>query len=160
MELVDSEDIEYLAKGLSAAKSPSDMLSSWLPLAKKYKGLRAMSCLSNYDRSGVPASLRQLPLNVRNKLIPYFDHERIYFMSDEIILSTLTKNNIEIPIDYTDYFDTNFASYIGTIVRGGDLKRRFCWNLTPRGGLCLALLVWHNPPCSVRKAWRYPRRVI
>jgi len=81
-----------------------------------------MSCLSNYEISSIPASLKQLPSSVRNKLIPYFEHEKIYFMSDEIILNTLSRKNVEIPIDYTVCFDTNFASYIGTIVRGGDLK--------------------------------------
>lgn len=122
MTLIDTSELEELAYGLSKAKTPSDMLGSWLPLARKNKNLRAMSCLAEHDRPSVPPAMLQLPPGIKKFLIPYFEHERIYFLSDDIIFSMLTGKEVKIPVDYTICFDTNFASYVGTIVRGGDLK--------------------------------------
>lgn len=118
MEEFKTDYIEDLANGLSNAVSPSEMLESWLPIAKKYKNLRVMSCLSDYRRSSVPLSISQLPQNVKQHLISYLDHDKIYFMSDDIIEGMLQKKDIKIPIDYSVCFDTNFSSYIGTIIRG------------------------------------------
>ncbi|WP_374016056.1 hypothetical protein ABU162_17065 [Paenibacillus thiaminolyticus] len=109
--------IENLLYDLSVAKSPTDVVMAWSRMGTKVSNSKAIIALENYEKSFLPQIFVQTLYSEDNDFIPYLQSDHLYFIDDEILEGMFTSpKNIEIPIDYSVMFDTNYASYIHKFV--------------------------------------------
>ncbi|MFC3800960.1 hypothetical protein [Cohnella sp. GCM10012308] len=116
------EDFLYY---LSIAKSPSDIVLAWSTMGSAVRNSKAVITLENYERSTFSQNAVKTLYLDNNDFIPYFQSPYFYFVDDDILKNMFsTRNNVEIPVDYSIMFDTNYASYIHLFVNNntGDLK--------------------------------------
>lgn len=121
MSVFDQSNFKNCAVGLSSANTPDDALMAWLCLAGNHSELSAIVGLPEYDRVLQPKQkIIDSPV-YKKYLVNYFTPDNLFFISDELLINTINNKEVKIPVDYTLSFDTNLASYIKTIIQGGNL---------------------------------------
>ena len=109
--------IENLLFDLSEAKNPADILLSWRRMGTKVSTAKAIIAIDEYERSFLPPNIIKTLYSDDSDFVPYFQSSKLYFIDNEILGNMLSSyNNVEIPIDYSIMFDTNYASYIHQFV--------------------------------------------
>lgn len=108
--------MEELLYYLSIARTPFDVVNSWSNKEGNFSNPKAIVCLENYDNNFLPKEFINATFSEDNDFIPYFQSESLYFIDDEIFNTIFSKGGIDIPIDYSVMFDSNYASYIPLFV--------------------------------------------
>ncbi|RNB67311.1 hypothetical protein [Brevibacillus panacihumi] len=109
--------IENLLYDLSKAKNPTHILVSWSRMGTKVSTAKAIIAIDDYEKSFLPSNIVKTLYSDNNDFVPYFQSSKLYFIDNEILNNMLSsQNNVEIPIDYSIMFDTNYASYIHQFV--------------------------------------------
>ncbi len=124
MEAYLTQEFENMCFAISKSQNPSDLLLACLPISYSLKNHMVMCCLSDYQRQVAPKAISQLPKEVKEYIIPYFEHEKIYFINEKLIANLANHQGTQYPIDYSISFDSNFASYIGAVIRGKNLGKK------------------------------------
>lgn len=97
---------------LSIARTPFDVVNTWSNKEGNFSNPKAIVCLEHYDNNFLPKEFIKATFLENNDFIPYFQSESLYFIDDEIFNTILSSGDIDIPIDYSVMFDSNYASYI------------------------------------------------
>jgi hypothetical protein len=108
--------IERLLYLLSTANSPFDVVMAWRTVGPIGDNSRAIITLENYRNSILPDTITKVVYSEDNDFIPYLQSQNVYFINNEILKTVLSSGKIDIPVDYSVMFDTNYASYIHQFV--------------------------------------------
>lgn len=112
---------QLLVKALIAVKEPRDLIYFKSQLRNIPSNIRFIISLPIlYSVPDIPYFIVPSSTN-DSHIVPYLCNVYLYFIRNEKIL--LPWKNVE-AIDYSVTFDTNFASYITSIIRGKSLKRQ------------------------------------
>ncbi|MGG0664866.1 hypothetical protein ABE042_12215 [Viridibacillus arvi] len=114
--------MDQLLYYLSKAKNPLDVLEAWNFKDSTFNNTSAIVCLENYKNNFFSEEFIKTVYFEDNDFISYFQSEKLYFINDEIIKSIFFTGNVDIPIDYSIMFDSNYASYISFFVNN-DMSR-------------------------------------
>ncbi|MGM7703472.1 hypothetical protein ACSVDE_17200 [Pseudalkalibacillus sp. Hm43] len=103
---------------LSKAKTPLEILTAWKLFGDQSDEYCAVMALNEFETDVFPPNLVK-QVTEDNDLLNYFESQNLYFTDDEIFKSMFSNNTgiVNIEIDYSIMFDTNYASYIDKFVQ-------------------------------------------
>jgi len=110
------QEIEEFGKWVSLARKPSELMRASRVLGSDTYGVRAMVSFRLYDPD---CGFSVFPTNkfvVSNYIVPYFAEGYVYLIQHDMILRPSQM------IDHTVTLDSNFATYVDSIVRAKSLK--------------------------------------
>lgn len=110
---MQTEELLYF---LSKANSPYEVGMAWSMMGPIEDKSRAIITLEHYSNSFLPDTFIKVLYSEDNDFISYLQSENIFFIDNEILKKMITLDKVDIPIDYSVMFDTNYASYIHQFV--------------------------------------------
>lgn len=112
-----------MASLLSEAKNQIDVAMAWRHCLKgNNPELCAIISLPVYNKELLQQKRIRTNSAYNKYLVPYFSSEKLFFIDDEIVNTILEHGEAKILVDHTISFDTNFAGYINSVVRGEKIK--------------------------------------
>lgn len=108
------------AYDLSMANNPEDVLLGWKKIINNFKGYKAIVVLDEYKELLLSKDIIKIIQDKESGFTPYFDSHKLYFVDNDSMGKMIQNYTVNIGIDYSIMFDTNFASYIDNFVRTGN----------------------------------------
>lgn len=115
-----NKNIRTFAYDLSVANDPIDVFLGWNNIKSDFEGFKAIVTLDGYNDLLLQNDIIKMIEDKESGFATYFNSHKLYFVENNSMNNMIENSTVNIRIDYSIMFDTNFASYIDKFVRTGN----------------------------------------
>lgn len=117
---INDNKIKEFAYTLNVANNVNDVFGGWIRMNGDFEGFKAIVGLEEYNEMLISRDIIDKINDNDSGFVFYFSSLKLYFVNDMFMNKMINDLKVNISIDYSIMFDTNFASYIDKFVRNGN----------------------------------------